>query len=80
MCDLLKCNDCSNRCKIGATDSEIESLWEELTDIPIDENERLDVDWQGWNKGTHREEIWHWFDERHSKGIAWLMYEYGLKE
>lgn len=80
MCDLLKCNDCSNGCKNNATDNEIERLWEELTDVPINEDECLDVDWQGWSKGTHREEIWHWFDEHHSRGVAWLMYEYESKE
>ena len=26
--------------------------------------------------GTHREEIWHWFDERHTKGVAYLLYDY----
>lgn len=67
----------SNACdKIHAVDREIEKLWEELTDVPIDENECLDVDWRDWSKGTHREELWHWFDERHSKGVVWLMYEY----
>lgn len=58
------------------SDREMEKLWEELTDVPIDEEECLDVDWRDWPKGTHREEIWHWFDENHSKGVAWLMYEY----
>ena len=57
-------------------DREIEKLWEELADVPIDENECLDVDWRDWSKGTHREELWHWFDEHHSKGVVWLMYEY----
>lgn len=52
------------------TDIEIEKLWDELEDVPIDENECLDVDWQGWSKGTHREEIWHWFDEQHSKALV----------
>ena len=28
----------------------------------------------GWGPGIHREEIWHWFDERHSKGVAYLLY------
>ena len=36
-------------------DKEIEALWDELEDIPIDENECIDVDWQGWSKGTHAE-------------------------
>lgn len=57
-------------------DEELEAMWYEFEDIPIDENECLDVDWQGWSKGTHREEIWHWFDYQHSKGVHWLIYEY----
>lgn len=24
--------------------------------------------------GTDREEIWQWFDQRHSKGVAYLLY------
>ena len=27
--------------------------------------------------GTHREEIWHWFDEQHSKGVYYLLHERG---
>lgn len=61
-------------------DKEIEKLWEELTDIPVyeDENDELclDADWLSWNKGTSVDEIWHWFDEHHSKGVGWLMNEY----
>lgn len=57
MCDLFECNDCSNKCKNNATDAEIEKLWEDLEDVPVDEEECLDIDWQGWSKGTHREEI-----------------------
>lgn len=56
-------------------DVEIEKLWDELEDVPIDENECIDIDWRNWSKGTHREEIWHWFDEQHSKGVGWLMNE-----
>ena len=56
-------------------DELLESMWDELEDVSIDENECLDVDWQGWSKGTHREEIWHWLDEQHSKGVGWLMNE-----
>lgn len=56
-------------------DKEIERLWDELEDVPTDENECIDIDWHGWSKGTHREEIWYWFDEHHSKGVGWLMNE-----
>ena len=76
MCDLFDCYDCKHGCKDNATDGDIEKLWEELEDVPVDEDECLDVDWHGWYKGTHREEIWHWFDEHQSKGVGWLMNEY----
>lgn len=60
-------------------DEFLEQLWDELEDVPVDEDECLDIDWQGWPKGTHREEIWHWFDEQHTNGVGWLMNEYERK-
>ena len=29
------------------TDKEIEKLWDELRDVPIDEDECIDIDWHG---------------------------------
>lgn len=80
MCDLLDCKDCRHKCNNDATDNEIEMLWCELEDVPVYEDEDyclcLDIDWNGWYKGTDVETIWHWFDEHHSKGVGWLMNEY----
>ena len=76
MCGEIYCKDCRHKCKEDVNDREVENLWDELEDVPVDENECLDVDWQGWSKGTHREEILYWFDEQHSKGVGWLMNEY----
>ena len=76
MCGEIYCKNYKHKCKEDVNDREIENLWNELEDVPVDENECLDVDWQGWNKGTHRKEIWYWFDEHHSKGVGWLMNEY----
>ena len=56
-------------------DEFLEAMWDELEDVPIDENECIDIDWRNCSIGTHREEIWHWFDENHSKGVGWLMNE-----
>ena len=65
-------------------DSKLEVLWTELTDIPFDETKEMDLvlaeDWYLFPKGTSRDEIWHWFDERHSKGVAWLLYDFGTEE
>ena len=56
-------------------DEYLEELWAELEDVPMDpETERIEQEFFGWPTGTKREEIWHWFDKRHSKGIAYLLY------
>jgi len=56
-------------------DKELEELWAEFADAPMDpETECMDEPFLGFPAGTHREDIWHWFDERHSKGVAYLLY------
>ena len=58
------------------TDKGLESMWSGLTDVPFDEGETdmlLAEDWFGFPKGTAREDIWHWFDEHHSKGAGYLL-------
>ena len=55
-------------------DAELERLWAEFGDVPMNpETECMDAPFLGFPAGTHREEIWHWFDERHSQGVAYLM-------
>lgn len=61
-------------------DETLEVLWRELEDIPFVDGENdivTDKDWFVFPKGTERNEIWHWFDELHSKGIYYLVYELG---
>lgn len=56
-------------------DAEIKELWEEFEDVPMNpETECMEEAFLGFPAGTHREEIWHWFDERYSKGVAHLAY------
>lgn len=56
-------------------DKELEELWYQLSDISIDyDTECIEERFMYWEPGTHREEIWHWFDQRYSKGVAYLMY------
>ena len=44
-------------------------LWDILTDIPVNDNEQIDIDFKDNNgniifeKGTDKYEIWHWFEE-----------------
>ena len=56
-------------------DKELEDLWEQFGDIPMNpETECIEEDFLGFPSGTHREMIWHWFDDRYSKGVHHLMY------
>lgn len=59
------------------TDKQLEEKWAELEDRTFYEDEdlwlRLQSDWFVFKKGAVREDIWQWFDERHSKGVYWLM-------
>ena len=45
-------------------------LWEEFSQIPIDNNDCIEKDFCCWEKGTYRFDIWHWFDEKLPNGIA----------
>lgn len=60
------------------TDQELETMWSELTNIPFDEDNNrelhLSEDWRHFKDGTEREQIWKWFDQQHSKGVVYLMY------
>jgi hypothetical protein len=49
---------------------EAKKLWAELGDIPINEDEEIDVDWHTFTKGTNRFDIWHWFEEKFDLSVA----------
>lgn len=49
---------------------ELEKLWNEFTDVPINEDECIDKDFHIWCKGTNRYGIWLWFDDRLPNGLA----------
>lgn len=56
-------------------DRKLEQLWKELEDVPMNpDTEEMEEEFLHFPEGTNREEIWEWFDERHSKGVAYLMH------
>lgn len=60
-------------------DKELEELWAQFADIPMNpESECIEEPFLSWGAGVHRELIWHWFDQRHSKGVAYLLYHDGV--
>jgi len=60
-------------------DEVLEELWEQFGAVPMNpETECIEEPFMGWDAGIHREEIWHWFDVRHSKGVAYLLYHINI--
>ena len=49
-------------------------LWEQLGDVPVDDEECIDTPWLDFPAGTHREEIWHWFEEFFNISVHALMF------
>ena len=61
-----------NERSIAFDDSELETLWELFGDVPINNDDEIEEDFIDFPAGTYRFEIWHWFDERCSKGVKAL--------
>lgn len=56
-------------------DAFLEKMWDMLDSIPPDPwTATLPEDFLHFPKGTKIEDIFRWFDERHSKGVDYLMY------
>ena len=56
-------------------DRHLESLWKELDDVLMDpETETIEAPFYIFSAGTNREEIWRWFDQHYSRGVAYLLH------
>lgn len=55
----------------------IEALWAEFANICVDDNDCIDTSFCGWECGTYRDDIWHWFDAQYGLwgGVHVLMGE-----
>lgn len=49
----------------------IKNLWLEFGDVPMNpETECIDEEWNEFSTGTHREEVWSWFEETYGVSVA----------
>jgi len=46
------------------------TLWDQLGEIPIDSDERIEAEFLHFEAGTHREEIWHWFEGQNPQFVV----------
>lgn len=46
-------------------------LWQEFGDVPMDPvTECIEEAWGSFPAGTHREEVWHWFEDTFHISVA----------
>lgn len=51
--------------------SAIKDIWREFGDVPMNpEIECIENEWRDFPVGTHREEIWHWFEDYFGVSVA----------
>ena len=51
--------------------STVRKLWAEFGDVPMNpETECIEVPWCGFLVGTHREDIWDWFEDMFNVSVA----------
>lgn len=56
-------------------DAALEELWAKFADVPMNpETEELEAAFLHFPAGTNRLEVWHWLDDRYSKGVSFLLY------
>lgn len=49
---------------------EVKDLWNELNEVPTNDNEEIDRNWRDFPKGTSIYNIWHWFEKEYSLSVA----------
>lgn len=59
-------------------DVELEKLWALFGNVAINVNGEILEEFLGFPEGTDRMEVWHWFDEKHSKEVVYLTHRENL--
>ena len=56
------------------TDPDLEQFWDAFGDTAINDLDEIEDPFLDFPALTYRFDIWHWFDERYSKGVYFLAY------
>ena len=62
-------------CLLDVIDKNIEILWKEFQNVPVDRNGNLKAAWYAFPKGTNKNTVYDWFNRHYSKGLSYLMEE-----
>lgn len=66
------CEDCEYNVELVT----LEQLWDDFSQVSINADDEIEESFLGFDAGTSRFDVWHWFDERCPNGLAVdLMHE-----
>ena len=49
------------------------SIWEDLGNIPVNDDGEIQEEFLGFQEGTDREDIWHWIEDTFNVSVVDLM-------
>lgn len=52
------------------TIEELNKLWDEFSEVPVDNNDGFEREFHGFKAGTDRMEVWSWFDRKGPSGLV----------
>ena len=51
----------------------LDTVWENLSDIPVDESDNIECDFLHFERGDNKFEIWDWIEEKFDTRISKLL-------
>ena len=56
--------------RVKMTPEKLKKWWDEFSEMPVDNDDRIERAFHVFEKGTDRMEIWKWFDEQCPNGLV----------
>lgn len=56
--------------RVKMTPEKLKEWWDEFSEMPVDNDDRIERAFHIFEKGTDRMEIWRWFDEQCPNGLV----------
>lgn len=56
-----------------AIPDDAQCVWQKLADIPVNESDEIELPFEHFEVGTHREDIWHWLESTYDVSVHELM-------
>lgn len=64
--------------KDAKTLPQLYKLWDQLTDVPVNQNDELECTFYHFEKCTSRYDVWRWFEQQNCKFVVGDV-QYGIR-